>query len=52
MVIVNAAPTVSILWAEETNALTDLIPTISVDDADGDDTLAFEGEEEDAGGVL
>ncbi|MAV78232.1 MAG: hypothetical protein CMA15_05045 [Euryarchaeota archaeon] len=38
VVIVNAAPTVSILWAEETNALTDLIPTISVDDADGDDT--------------
>ena len=38
VVIVNAAPTVSILWAEETNALTDLVPTISVDDADGDDT--------------
>ena len=38
VVIVNAAPTVSILWAGETNALTDLIPTISVDDADGDDT--------------
>ena len=38
VVIVNAAPTVSIAWAEETNALTDLVPTISVDDADDDDT--------------
>ena len=38
VVIVNAAPTVSILWAEETNALSDLMPTISVIDADGDDT--------------
>ena len=38
VVIVNAAPTVSIAWAEETNALADLVPTISVDDADGDDT--------------
>ena len=38
VVIVNAAPTVSIQWAEETNALTDLMPTISVDDADDDET--------------
>jgi hypothetical protein len=36
--IVNARPTVSILWDEEPNALTDLMPTIVVEDADGDDT--------------
>ena len=38
VIVVNAAPTVSVLWTEEPNALTDLMPTIVVEDADGDDT--------------
>ncbi len=36
--IVNAPPTVSVLWPEETGALVDLTPTISVIDTDDDDT--------------
>lgn len=36
--IVNAVPTVSILWPQEAGARVDLTPTITVVDTDGDDT--------------
>ena len=36
VVVVNAPPQVSITWPEAPTALDDLVPSITIDDADGD----------------